>query len=392
MLGVKITKTGRIYFLLSIVLILAGMNTRTNLLHLLTSFMISLWIISAFLVRLNVQKLRIDLYSQGETFVNEESIVEYVFRNDSVYSKYGVSVSDKTINYDFSCLHIPAKTSLTVSHSQVFSKREVKTWDKLLVGTSFPFGFFRNEEECSIKGSLYVLPKPLMIKTPLPILAQVMAPEEGVMRKVVRNADQHFAGLREYTPGDAPRRIHWKASAKAQQLMVKEHEDEVPQKITLIMDTSEESLLSFSSPRFPNQLESLISLTASLLKDFSQRKLLFRLVFSGQKQIFKEGEQHLREGLRFLTTASLDNQDMVDYSSILENCPPNSSVILISSHLGRWMEKNVERFSATPCQLFLVCLERGFYFPDAEQGQDVFSVKEMQDGYICLERCYAVDE
>jgi len=44
--------------------------------------------------------------------------------------------------------------------------------------------------------------------------------------------------LRDYLPGDPPKRIAWKASARRDQLMTKEFESEVPVRCTLFLDTS----------------------------------------------------------------------------------------------------------------------------------------------------------
>src|SRR6202030_2618534 len=44
--------------------------------------------------------------------------------------------------------------------------------------------------------------------------------------------------LRDYLPGDPPRTIAWKASARRDRLMTKEFESEVPVRCTLFVDTS----------------------------------------------------------------------------------------------------------------------------------------------------------
>lgn len=47
-----------------------------------------------------------------------------------------------------------------------------------------------------------------------------------------------FHTLREYVPGDERRHIHWKASAKAGQLLVKQHVDTSEPKVTLVLATA----------------------------------------------------------------------------------------------------------------------------------------------------------
>lgn len=48
---------------------------------------------------------------------------------------------------------------------------------------------------------------------------------EGIARQNISNDDISFHALREYAPGDDRRHIHWKSSARAQQLMVRQFEE-----------------------------------------------------------------------------------------------------------------------------------------------------------------------
>lgn len=47
-----------------------------------------------------------------------------------------------------------------------------------------------------------------------------------------------FYGMREYTRGDDPRRIVWRASARVGKIMVRENEQGITDKITIILDTN----------------------------------------------------------------------------------------------------------------------------------------------------------
>ena len=49
-------------------------------------------------------------------------------------------------------------------------------------------------------------------------------------------AQQEYHGLRDYRPGDSPRWIHWRTSARLGQLMVKEFEQQHEQDLTILLD------------------------------------------------------------------------------------------------------------------------------------------------------------
>lgn len=51
-----------------------------------------------------------------------------------------------------------------------------------------------------------------------------------------------FAGIREYAPGDDKKRINWKASAKAQNLMVNMYESSVAGNVTVFLDISDKGI------------------------------------------------------------------------------------------------------------------------------------------------------
>jgi uncharacterized protein (DUF58 family) len=53
-----------------------------------------------------------------------------------------------------------------------------------------------------------------------------------------RGAGQDYLGIREYRPGDSPRHVHWPSSARLGALMVREFEQERPQRVAILIDTS----------------------------------------------------------------------------------------------------------------------------------------------------------
>ncbi len=61
-----------------------------------------------------------------------------------------------------------------------------------------------------------------------------------------------FYGTREYRSGDSPRHIHWRSSARAGELIVKEFQEQTRPRITIVLDTSfdfgegKESTLEYS--------------------------------------------------------------------------------------------------------------------------------------------------
>ena len=65
-----------------------------------------------------------------------------------------------------------------------------------------------------------------------------LLPLIGAHRHRRPGSGSELLDLRDYLPGDPPRMIAWKASARRDRLMTKEFESEVPIRCTLFLDTS----------------------------------------------------------------------------------------------------------------------------------------------------------
>ena len=138
--------------------------------------------------------------------------------------------------------------------------------------TSFPFGLIHQSVELIPSVSLIVLPRPARVdgerlRTWLLRTWAGRDEEQRRLRKVVdREAEIH--GLRDYRPGDAPRRIHWKATARRNRLTVKEYEDSAPPRLLLILDPI---ILPNSVEQDTKMLELAISLAAGIVREWRRQ-------------------------------------------------------------------------------------------------------------------------
>lgn len=111
-------------------------------------------------------------------------------------------------------------------------QREVRA---LELSTRHPLGLFEYRVKLDVPGRILVLPRRGSFRRdPLPGVrfARRMTCGETSREK----GQEEFGGLREYRPGDNPRLLAWKASARHGRLMVKEQEDDLSKKVTLFLD------------------------------------------------------------------------------------------------------------------------------------------------------------
>ncbi|MEY2846129.1 MAG: hypothetical protein RL076_1675 [Chloroflexota bacterium] len=107
-----------------------------------------------------------------------------------------------------------------------------------IVGSD-PFGLFRIERRFTSMQQLIVVPAPQAM--PLPTIGKdVISGRPQVVRQIAAHAPT-IMSIREYRPGDAVSRIHWRSSAKRGNLMLKEGNHEPGAHIWLVYDAQRQS-------------------------------------------------------------------------------------------------------------------------------------------------------
>jgi len=115
---------------------------------------------------------------------------------------------------------------------------------------------------------------------------------------LARSGDDFYA-LRQYTVGDDLRRVHWRSTARHDELMVRQHELPWQGRVTLLLDTRHEG-------GDEQNFELCVSAAASVLAASARRHDLTRLVTTdGGDSDFASGHFHLDALLEFLATVRI---------------------------------------------------------------------------------------
>jgi uncharacterized protein (DUF58 family) len=150
-----------------------------------------------------------------------------------------------------------------------FPRRGKFTIEPLVARSGYPFGLIRRSVELLPADELIVLPRPARVdgERLRAWLFRAWAGRDEERRKlrrvVEREAEVH--GLRDYRPGDPPRRVHWKATARRSRLTVREYEDAAPPRLLVIVDPWLPERPSITDH---NRLERVISLTAGVVREW----------------------------------------------------------------------------------------------------------------------------
>ncbi|PTX97781.1 DUF58 domain-containing protein [Opitutus sp. ER46] len=134
------------------------------------------------------------------------------------------------------------------------------------VGSFFPFGFLRKDIGTALTLDAVVWPALVEYRRHAPAAVSRRPGEERVRRPGTGN---DLIAVRRYQAGDSHRLIHWKASARTRQLLVRQFAAETTQGHTVWLRTDAETW-----PR-PEQFELLVGFAATLIEDlFRENRLL----------------------------------------------------------------------------------------------------------------------
>jgi uncharacterized protein (DUF58 family) len=167
--------------------------------------------------------------------------------------------------------------AVTVDYPLLAQRRGVYRLGYVDLLCADPLGLSNHRQEREAEGYLVVHPRPISLPHIRPPSAGMLALSRQRARK--RGDGSDFAGVREYTPGDDLRRIHWKATAKRGKLTVVEFESGEANNLAVALDLS---------PAFhagegdEHTLEYGVILSASVAAQALRRGAEFALIAEGQ--------------------------------------------------------------------------------------------------------------
>jgi uncharacterized protein (DUF58 family) len=134
------------------------------------------------------------------------------------------------------------------------SNRGLALVGPLTVARQDPVGLFRREIVWRDRHRVYVHPRTVVLPAHTTGLVRDL---EGTTTGKITDADLAFHAIREYVPGDDPRHVHWKSTAKTGKLMVRQYEETQSARVAILFDAN------LSSYADENEFELGVSIAAS---------------------------------------------------------------------------------------------------------------------------------
>ncbi len=137
-----------------------------------------------------------------------------------------------------------------------------------------PLGLLRRVQPHGQEDTLWVRPR---VRRLAPVPIGVLLDTEGSRPDAAARGSATFVSLREYVPGDDPRQVHWRSSARTGVLMVREHVDTTEPTTTVLLDARTSVL---DPARFEQAVEMVASVVAAA--EGGRRPVVLRCVGEDQ--------------------------------------------------------------------------------------------------------------
>lgn len=231
------TRAGWCFFLITFGVGFAALNTGNNLLYLVLSLMLAFLVLSGVLSESALRGIRVQRRAPGELFAETPGTVGLEIQNNQRYvPAFAVVVEDRALASDGReravgrsfALRISPRSSESRFYRLIPERRGRLRFSSFQISTRFPFGLFSKSLVIDAPGEALVFPAIEAVQVPAR-LGSARGGGESLAGPAGQGAD--VSELREFARGDGARRIHWRASLRRGQLMVRrvesEHEAEV---------------------------------------------------------------------------------------------------------------------------------------------------------------------
>jgi uncharacterized protein (DUF58 family) len=225
------TRAGWVFFALTLCVGMAALNTGNNLMYMVLSLLLSFLVLSGVMSESALRGIQVRRVLPPELVAEQEAIVGVEVTNQqSRVPAFAVVVEDvihvgtatRPAGRAFALRVAPFASEMR-SYRFTPPKRGPLEFVGFRVATRFPFGLFS-------KALWIEAPRGALVFPPLDRM-HVATPRLGALRRGEWRAgpsgqSPESAGLRGYAPGDAHRRVHWRASLRRGALLVREQEQE----------------------------------------------------------------------------------------------------------------------------------------------------------------------
>ena len=244
--GLQITRVGIWYLLAAVVVTAAAINTGNNGLFLTVAALVASFIVAQVLSALNLAALAVEVSAEQEIYAKSLASLEVQVRNRSpLLPAWLLLVQPQAESFEpperrwrrsrpWFVPFLPAKGVASDRLDLFIQRRGVRRLRFLSLSSLFPLGLFHKERRYAVDVEVLVYPE--IYPTSARVFSEQGRSGDLSARRAGFGYELHT--LRSYQPGDDPRAIHWKQSARQQALIVQQRQSEQTRRLRIVFDNA----------------------------------------------------------------------------------------------------------------------------------------------------------
>jgi uncharacterized protein (DUF58 family) len=254
----QVTREGWLYFATLTIVVFGAINTANNLLYMVLSSLLALWVLSNFLSALNFRLVRMTVRVPSHCYAGQPFPISIEVENEKqVFPTFSISFEPAQGSaFRFTPFYVSVIRGLErVSRTgqAVLPRRGRYAFRELKAASRHPFGFFLKNKNRPAAAECICYPEIL----PESRMDFSSVDVRGFKQRFERGFGSDLYTIRDYLPSDSARHVHWKASAKTSILKTREYAAEDSSRVILAFDR-------YARPEDGERFERLVSYAASL--------------------------------------------------------------------------------------------------------------------------------
>jgi uncharacterized protein (DUF58 family) len=337
------------YVAILVVVVVGAMMREINLLIILAGLMAGPLLMSWQLIRLTLRRIQVTRRFPRGVFPGQTFVVEFIVHNPRErLDSWGLVIQDRLRNVlagqptgtrTARCLvpHVAAGSSRTACYRARLWQRGRYRFGPVTLSTKVPVGLLQGDVTIKETADLLVFPRLGRLNAGWSELVKFHQLGQRSWRRNQGPVEGDFYGLRDWRPGDSRRWIHWRSSAKRQDLVVRQFEQHHSQDLVVLLDLGESPQANERARQTAELTEKAISFVATVVADFCQRgggRLTMAIASQSPRLVRGAASSALLgDTLELLAEAMATPQDMLPNVLIeaLSGTSPGDRVIIVST-------------------------------------------------------------
>ena len=334
-----VTREGMAYIGIMSVMFIGSILGRTNMLMFVFAMMIGPWVLNGWIAFSMLRRTNAKRTLPHRAMAGEMVSVEIEVENHKwLLGSWLLAARDRAVHvrdrFQVAALfvRIPARQSRRGHYFVRFSQRGEYSFGPIELTTHFPLGLIERGLVCQDQGKLIVHPRVgrMTARWRSDLWNATELAEQRQMRAGL--FDDEFQRIREYRPGDNPKAIHWRTTARRGELMVREFQQTRDRDLILLVELWQPAQPVESDL---DRVELAVSFAASVLYENlrQSREARLRITIIGADTVAWDHQSSIELALDQLALAEAapgtDLRRILDET--MQRISSNSRVVVVSS-------------------------------------------------------------